>query len=580
MAAPERPLAAPHSSSDTARPRARAAARTPRPTLALVAALVFVLTGCASPVLTMVPDARASDGAWAAAPDPWQLLMDAAPGLQPRAAAFEQAAPAISTPAPGITITLASPTIAEPQAPPPITMVPTSPGASAPTQTAPDEAPTPTWSTTNVGLSFEASDLADPRWEPGASTLDTLIGELGSPSLRFGGNSVDRRVWFTSTNEPAPAWADTTLTPADFQRLGRLAEHVDATVTIALDLGHNDAERAADMAAAAHDALGDRLVAVSIGNEPNGFFLSSQPQYAIRDGSWGPASYVAQLHTYEQAIHARVPGLPIAGPGAFDAPWWRAFIEADLPNTAALGQHWYPLWSCPGRQGTTDAAAEPTAANLVSPTTHDRAASVIGMGMSTATAAGLPLWMEETGPTSCAGGTDSSRTHAQALWTVDYTLHAAELGVQRLNFHSMLNGCSGGAPMSVVCDRGGFDAQSPDVAGQANYLAVLFASWVREGSFVPVQVTGSDHVFAYAVRDARGTDLVIVNMGDPEREGAAPLTLQLPAGAAISEAAQLSGHAFAAANDSTLVPPAPATGASIATLNPGTATLIRFEPSE
>src|SRR5690606_5535387 len=209
----------------------------------------------------------------------------------------------------------------------------------------------------------------------------------------------------------------------------------DATVTIDLDLGHDDPARAADMAAHAHEAFGDRLLAVAIGNEPNGFFHPNQPQLAVRDDTWTPESYQESLREYSAAIESSAPGLPIAGPGAYDAPWWRAFAESDIPNQRALSMHWYPLWDC---DGPSSSPANPEIEDLVSPGLRDRAQDIVTMGSEVADSHGLPLWMEETGPTSCPGTNETSLTHAQALWTVDYTLTLADLGVERVAFHSTL----------------------------------------------------------------------------------------------------------------------------------------------
>ncbi|MGO4956188.1 hypothetical protein ACTQ49_02765 [Luteococcus sp. Sow4_B9] len=306
-----------------------------------------------------------------ATPDHAAELRALVPGLLPRAESFPQQAPKVSTPGPRVDISV--------------------PAA--------EQAGGHVWQESNVGLSFEATELADQRWEPDGSTLTPLLLALDKPSLRFGGNSVDRRMWWTSRQKKAPDWASATVTPDDLARLARMAERVDATVTLVVDLGHFDPDRAADMAAHAHRALGSRLKAVSIGNEPNGFFMASQARLSARDSSWSPEHFVAQARVYEKAIHARTPNLPLAGPGTFDAKWWRAFAQAKLPQTTAMSQHWYPLWSCPNRKGATDPRAVPTVQNITSPWLHQKAATMVGMAQETAASHNLPLWLEETGPT-------------------------------------------------------------------------------------------------------------------------------------------------------------------------------------
>jgi hypothetical protein len=385
--------------------------------------------------------------------------------------------------------------------------------------------------------------------------LDELVAALDRPSLRFGGNSVDRRVWWTESNEPAPRWAEVTLRPADFQRLAAFVTKTNATVTLVTDLGHEDPKRAASMVFHAHRALGDRLVAVSIGNEPNGYALASQPQYRMRPDTWNSAAFIAQAREYEKAIHARVPGMRLIGPGTFDAAWLRAFGEARLPGTVAISQHWYPLWSCDDEK---EPNAFPTVANLTSPRLHDRAAFILGTGLSTAARYGLPLWLEETGPTSCAGGTPTSRTHAQALWTSDFTLHAASMGIRRINHHGMIDTCQGGAPMSPLCDTGAFGTRAPHLRGQSNYLALLQLARLRTGAFLPVTVAGNDRVYAYAIADGKGIDVVVVNLNDPQAVGASPLELTMPSGFRSTQASVLHADSLDARNGSKLVPWSPA----------------------
>ena len=123
----------------------------------------------------------------------------------------------------------------------------------------------------NIGISLEATDLADPRLDPDASSLDERLGELGSPALRFGGNRLDRNLFWTSSGEEPPDADSVVVGPDDLERLRRLADATDVTITLGIPLGDFDPDRGADMAAHAQQILGDALVAVSIGNEPNGY---------------------------------------------------------------------------------------------------------------------------------------------------------------------------------------------------------------------------------------------------------------------------------------------------------------------
>lgn len=379
-----------------------------------------------------------------------------------------------------------------------------------------------------VGLSFDATELANPIWDSSESNLTLTLQELDRPVLRFGGNGVDRRMWWTSSDEPAPDWAEVTVTPEDLERVAVVADEVDAQVTIALDLGHDDAARAADMASHAQEVFGDRLIAVAIGNEPNGYFHENQPQLAVRDESWGPEPYQDSLQEYSAALEEAAPGLPVAGPGAYDAPWWRAFAESGIPDQRALTMHWYPLWDC---EGPASSIANPTVEDLTSPALREQARHIIGMAADVADEHDLPLWMEETGPTSCPGTNETSRTHAQALWTVDFVMTAAELGVERTAFHSTLQACQGGAPMSPVCGTGELENPGLLVAGRTSYLALMQLGQLPDGQVLSPAVSGDGSVMVHAVLgDDDSLAVAIVDMRDPAQTDAVPVEISVPSG--------------------------------------------------
>lgn len=448
----------------------------------------------------------------------------------------------------------------------------------------------------NIGLSFDATELANPIWNSNESNLTLTLAELDRPVLRFGGNGVDRRMWWTPTAEPAPDWAEATVTPEDLERVAAVADDVDAQVTIALDLGHDDPARAADMAAHAQKIFGDRLIAVAIGNEPNGYFHPNQPQLAVRDESWNPEAYQQSLREYSAALEEAAPGLSIAGPGAYDASWWRAFVESGIPEQRALTLHWYPLWDC---DGPASSIANPTVEDLTSPALREQARHIIGMGADVAAEHDLPLWIEETGPTSCPGTNDTSRTHAQALWTIDYVMTAAELGVERTAFHATLQACQGGAPMSPVCAAGEHWDPGEIVAGRASYLALIMLSQLPDGKVLTPAVSGDGSVMVHGVlADDGDLALLVVDLRDPAAGSeAVPVEISAPSEQAptdsgasweLSDGSRLDGDALDASS-STLTSPASLTGEfagaplgrgapATVTSDPGSATLLRFSP--
>ncbi|SMY12848.1 hypothetical protein BJEO58_02456 [Brevibacterium jeotgali] len=389
----------------------------------------------------------------------------------------------------------------------------------------------------NIGISLEATDLADPRLDPEASTLDERLNELGAPALRFGGNRLDRNLFWTSSGESPDDSDDVVVQPEDLERLRKLTDATDAKVTLGLPLGDFDPERGADMAAHAQQSLGDALVAVSIGNEPNGFTVEGEPNHRVRDDSWDVDAYVQQVEEYAAAVADAAPGLPIAGPGAFDAEWMRGFAGSDIADKAAVSQHWYALYDC---ESTEVPGRGPQAENFVHPEVHESAARILGIGLGVADEAGLPLWVEETGPTSCPGTNDTSRTQSKALWTIDYTLHAAQLGVQRMAMHSMLGDCLGGAPMSVICTAEDGPAA---IVGQNNHAALRLASMSANGEFISIEGARSD-VRTYAVHNEAADQIVVtvLSTADAADIDATPMSVDVPDGYAAIAASQVSAE--------------------------------------
>ncbi|WP_246490582.1 hypothetical protein [Brevibacterium oceani] len=392
----------------------------------------------------------------------------------------------------------------------------------------------------NIGVSFEATDLADPRLDPAKSNLDEQLKSLGSPALRFGGNALDRRTFWTSKGEKPTHDEETTVTPDDLKRLKKLVEATGSTVTIGIPLGTYDPKRGADMAAHAVDILGDSLVGLAIGNEPNGYTVDDVPGGAVRGKGWNEAEYVKQVEAYAKAIHAKRPEAPIIGPDVYDGAWMTAFADSSVKKKAAISQHWYQLYEC---DSTQVPGRGPQAANLIDPVAKEAAKKNLGIGKSKADAADLPLWLEETGPTSCPGTNDTSLTNASALWAADYTLYAATLGVERMAMHSMLGACNGGAPMSLICDPADHGDRSNSFQVRPNMLGLRLLAPSVGGEFTRSSVSGGGNISAYTVVKNDGRTLVttVINANDAASVGGNPVTLSMPSGFAVDSASQVYG---------------------------------------
>ena len=414
----------------------------------------------------------------------------------------------------------------------------------------------PGFTTDNIGVSFEATDLADPRLDPANSNLDEQLKTLGSPALRFGGNALDRRTFWTSKGEEPKHDEKVTVTPEDLKRLKKLVDATGSTVTIGIPLGTYDPARGADMAAHAVDILGDALVGLAIGNEPNGYTVDDVPGGAVRGEGWDTDEYVDQLEEYAEAIHEKRPDSPIIGPDVYDGAWMDAFADSAVKKKTAISQHWYQLYECDSSQVP---GRGPQAANLIDPLAKEAAKKNLGIGKDKADAAGLPLWLEETGPTSCPGTNETSLTNASALWAADYTMYAATLGVERMAMHSMLGACDGGAPMSLICDPADHGQRSDAFQVRPNMLGLRLLVPSLGGEFTRTSVSGGGNMSAYTVSKDEGRTLVttVINANDAASVGGNPVTLSMSEGFAVDSASQVYGESNDVKSATQVVPANP-----------------------
>ena len=402
-----------------------------------------------------------------------------------------------------------------------------------------------------MGISFETDVMTDPRFEPGSSTLVEQLKKLHKPVIRFGGQAVDRRFFWTSTNEPLPAWKLVPafkndvrpvirVTPADLERINRMAEAADAQILLTADLGHFDPERAADLAKHAQQIFGSRLLGITVGNEPNGYHFAGRPYQILRPADWDAGKFVTEYKDYSAAIAQNAPGVKIVGPGVFNITWLRGFADLKDPNVSALSYHHYPMSDC-----GTQAEDSPTINRIMSRAAVEHNRSFIEKMAEVAKGAGLPLWATEGGISGCSGSNETTRTQASALWTVVYAMTAAQAGVGQLDLHGALDACKGGPPTSPLCDSGAYRKPNGVIVGQANYFGMMLVSALEPGTFRKISQSGSENIYSYAISHQDGSmSLVVVNQNDPKVSGQAPITIKLPQAAATATMSQMTAPAF------------------------------------
>jgi hypothetical protein len=371
-----------------------------------------------------------------------------------------------------------------------------------------------------VGLSFEANLLAQPALTAG--NLATYLETLGQGVLRFAGNQVDKAFW-TSTGEKAPPWAMTTLTPADLQRLATLVKASGWKVILGVNLKHKDVARAADEAGAAKKILGDALLAIEIGNEPN-YYSKEIPNYSA-------AQYHADFEAHRAAIAKTAPGVGLTGPDGGSAPNAISFLtefaklQEGLPNRnlEALTAHFYP--AC-GRNKPA-----PTMAELLSQEFQDRIRARVQLLLDSARPLGVRTRLTEANSLTCGGVEGVSDRYGAALWAVDQGMLLGSMGLNAENFHSNIAVCGGprppGAAYTPFCAPNPTDQAAGKLIPQPEYYALLMLREIGPGTFAPVENTDPATLRAYALRNGNRLRVVLDNLQDPAKNGERKITVKL-----------------------------------------------------
>ena len=399
-----------------------------------------------------------------------------------------------------------------------------------------------------VGLSVEADELATPDLSASHSSLVALMRLLGPGVLRVGGSSLDLS-WWTSSSEPPPRWATSTVTPTDLLSLRDLLAATNWKAILGVNFGHFDPTRAADEARIAAHTLGTHLLGIEVGNEPD---VYSRRQVGLRSGNYDASDYLAEIASYSSAINAAVPQTRLYGPDISSQAWLPAMTSGSPTPFAAITQHYYAT-TYSFASGPCKATTIPTALELLSPQVREQEDGTLQALVRAGAIAHRETRITETDATgSCdaSGGPDTSPVFASALWALDWTLRAASSGVAGINFHGYFGRCRAYAS-SPICAPGYADETRGQVAARPEFYGLLAARQLEGGRFIPVQIAASDaetSLVGYATEHPDGIiTLAIENIASSEPTH---LLLRVP-GYRAASSMRLSAPALSATHDVT-----------------------------
>ncbi|KAI1796214.1 glycoside hydrolase family 79 protein [Ganoderma leucocontextum] len=283
------------------------------------------------------------------------------------------------------------------------------------------------------------------------TALGKLTGE--PPKLRVGADSEDHTFWsptvtlnedeFPPANTITPYPEATQITVGNaYYELSRFLPR-GTHMTWGINLGANNVTNAVNIAQAivrafrtnAVKASGVILDLIEIGNEADLFRNNG-----LRPSNWTVQDYVPNWISIAgpavEATDINGPNAPVAVQGAAFAG--QGFTPTEIFNLGILdsapgkaitqiSQHRYSAAFCNGGDFplTSFMSKQAVRGNL----------TVFNADIAETHSRGLTYVLGETNSIACHGAPGVSNTAGAALWTIDYTLQAATLGIKELFFH-------------------------------------------------------------------------------------------------------------------------------------------------
>ncbi len=379
-----------------------------------------------------------------------------------------------------------------------------------------------------TGLSYESAQLGNPHFFSGDNTdLAGFIRRLGASGvLRIGGNTSEYCYWTSDQAKPAnlqnpesmrtgdkanpiafglavnpdtgrKAPAPVKITPLAIRNLREFIDACGWKLIYGLNMGTGTAEDAADEAAYVMKVVGSKLIAFQLCNEPDLFYRNG-----IRGADYGFPQFASEWQRFYQAIKARVPNAPFAGPDtAYNNEWLVPFAKQFKHEAAFLSQHYY------AEGPPTDPSM--TIERLLSPNPKLQA-EFEGM-KQTMQESGLPFRLAETNSCYQGGKAGVSDTFASALWSADLMYQLASAGGTGINFHG--GGYGWYAPIAGTPEDG--------FLARPDYYGMLLFAQSGAGQLVESKLDSTEPLSlltAYALRsDSGATKVAVFNKNQDRR---------------------------------------------------------------
>jgi hypothetical protein len=376
-----------------------------------------------------------------------------------------------------------------------------------------------------LGLSFETASLPYLAAYGHGGTLARILRQLGPGVLRIGGLSADKLAAWVPEGGRLPAWAQVAVNRGELADLGALAQGSDWQAILTANTAHYNPQAAAQEAQAAAALLHGRLLAISIGNEPDRY---------VREGllapGWSFAGYAKRYAAYRAAIDAAAPGVALAAPDASSGlsvlPWVRAAVTL---HPTLLTDHFYPLTAC--------AEEHPTIEELLSARVAQQERTLLAQLHAISTGAHIPLRIDEANDISCHGEAGVSNSFASALWAIRFISSAMSAGLAGVNFHDLLAEADAYSPL--VFAAGSYAPTQADRQAAAlgrllgplplhanpEWYALLMTAPLEHSSALGTTASAPPTLYSQAYLAPDGTLRVVLDNTAPA--GSRPLAIKL-----------------------------------------------------
>jgi hypothetical protein len=363
------------------------------------------------------------------------------------------------------------------------------------------------------------------------NVLQSASGEAG-PNQRIGGNSADESA-YVPTNDPLPLNVTYRITDTDFNAYLMTVPLFNGSITPGLNFfsPDNTSLAVAHVNALATIVPWKMIDGLEIGNECDLFAHNG-----IRGPNFTMSDYLSQFDVYQRdvATKAQAPYPKIQGAtfcchnSHFDAgvPAY-AQQYASTGVLSSFSYHHYPLNVCNGNKVQLW--------ELMTDDASTHAAIQLAPMIKSVTSQRIPFFIGEGNSVACGGAYGISDTMAAALWAVDTLFNVAAVGVTRWNFH----GCFAGAYTAIGYNN--TSADIPDVRPLFYGMWVFTEATAHHAVIYNTTTVSStnSYIKSHSTLDQFGTWRVVVVHKDYNATQDAQITVQLPAGVKLTQAASL-----------------------------------------